>query len=109
MGVAWPNPRFVDNSVATPADQTVTDKLTGLIWTKDAYLMKTRDPLFDVDLGQDGLVTWQQVGRVTLHQRDITMSAASQTVVFHDEAVQHNLQKLPVTMSASQNVARPFL
>jgi len=30
-GVAWPNPRFVDNG-----DGTVTDKLTGLEWTKDA-------------------------------------------------------------------------
>ncbi len=30
-GVAWPNPRFVDNS-----DGTVTDMLTGLIWLKDA-------------------------------------------------------------------------
>lgn len=30
-GVAWPNPRFVDNS-----DGTVTDMLTGLVWLKDA-------------------------------------------------------------------------
>ena len=30
-GVAWPNPRFTDNS-----DGTVTDTLTGLIWLKDA-------------------------------------------------------------------------
>jgi len=30
-GVAWPNPRFTDNS-----DGTVTDNLTGLIWLKDA-------------------------------------------------------------------------
>jgi pimeloyl-ACP methyl ester carboxylesterase len=30
-GAAWPVPRFVDNG-----DQTMTDKLTGLIWTKDA-------------------------------------------------------------------------
>jgi len=31
-GVAWPNPRFTDNS-----DGTVTDNLTGLMWTKDAH------------------------------------------------------------------------
>ena len=31
MGVAWPNPRFLDNN-----DQTMPDKLTGLIWSKDA-------------------------------------------------------------------------
>ncbi|MCD4751122.1 MAG: DUF1566 domain-containing protein [Thermoanaerobaculales bacterium] len=30
-GVAWPEPRFVDNS-----DGTVTDMLTGLVWLKDA-------------------------------------------------------------------------
>jgi len=30
-GVPWPDPRFIDN-----ADGTVTDKLTGLEWTKDA-------------------------------------------------------------------------
>lgn len=30
-GVPWPNPRFTDNG-----DGTVTDNLTGLIWTKDA-------------------------------------------------------------------------
>ena len=30
-GVAWPNPRFIDNS-----NGTVTDNLTGLIWLKDA-------------------------------------------------------------------------
>lgn len=30
-GVAWPNPRFTNNG-----DGTVTDRLTGLVWTKDA-------------------------------------------------------------------------
>jgi hypothetical protein len=30
-GVKWPDPRFKDNG-----DQTVTDNLTGLMWTKDA-------------------------------------------------------------------------
>ena len=30
-GVAWPSPRFTDNG-----NQTVTDNLTGLMWTKDA-------------------------------------------------------------------------
>lgn len=34
-GVAWPNPRFTDNS-----DGTVTDNLTGLIWMKDANCSK---------------------------------------------------------------------
>ncbi len=30
-GVTWPSPRFTDNS-----DSTVSDNLTGLVWTKDA-------------------------------------------------------------------------
>ena len=39
-GVVWPNPRFTDNT-----DGTVTDKLTGLIWLKDAncYGFRTWD------------------------------------------------------------------
>jgi hypothetical protein len=35
-GVAWPSTRFVDNS-----DGTVTDSLTSLEWTKNAYLAGT--------------------------------------------------------------------
>ncbi len=43
MGVTWPNPRFktnfkVNNSFLIP-DGTVTDNLTGLIWTKDADIV----------------------------------------------------------------------
>lgn len=34
MGVAWPTPRFTDNG-----NGTVTDKLTGLVWLKDASCM----------------------------------------------------------------------
>lgn len=36
-GVAWPNPRFTDNS-----NGTVTDNLTGLIWLKNANCYGTR-------------------------------------------------------------------
>lgn len=32
-GVEWPKPRFIDNG-----NSTVTDNLTGLMWTKDANL-----------------------------------------------------------------------
>lgn len=54
-GVAWPVPRFIDND-----DGTVTDNLTGLVWTKDANLMSARDPWFDADrTSGDGAVTWQ--------------------------------------------------
>ncbi len=41
-GVPWPNPRFTDNT-----DSTVTDNLTGMMWTKDANLPGT-------------WLTWQQ-------------------------------------------------
>ena len=36
MGVAWPNPRFLDHG-----DGTVTDELTGLMWPKNANLPGT--------------------------------------------------------------------
>jgi hypothetical protein len=37
-GVAWPTPRFTDNS-----NGTVTDKLTGLIWMKDTQFFGLRN------------------------------------------------------------------
>lgn len=37
-GVLWPNPRFTDNG-----DGTVTDNLTGLIWTKNANCFGVED------------------------------------------------------------------
>ena len=36
MGVSWPSPRFTDNG-----DNTVTDNLTRLMWTKNANLAST--------------------------------------------------------------------
>ncbi len=44
QGVAWPNPRFVDN-----ANGTVTDNLTGLVWLKNADVLAPR-----------GVATWSQ-------------------------------------------------
>ena len=57
VGVAWPNPRFIDNG-----DQSVTDKLTGLIWTKDANLIKTHNPIVNgvVVPSSTGATSWQQ-------------------------------------------------
>ena len=37
-GVEWPNPRFTNNG-----DGTVTDNLTGLMWTEDANLYGTKN------------------------------------------------------------------
>ncbi len=54
MGVAWPGPRFVDNS-----DGTITDMLTGLMWLQDANCIKTNYSTFDTDgTAQDGGVGW---------------------------------------------------
>lgn len=35
-GAAWPVPRFTDRSLADPADLTVRDNMTGLVWAKIA-------------------------------------------------------------------------
>lgn len=52
-GVAIPLNRFVDNG-----DQTVADKLTGLVWAKNANLIPSRDPFFDMDeTANDGNVS----------------------------------------------------
>ncbi len=54
-GVGWPDKRFTDN-----ANETVTDNLSGLIWTKNGNLMETRDSYFDNDdIEGDGKVVWQ--------------------------------------------------
>jgi alpha-tubulin suppressor-like RCC1 family protein len=55
MGAAWPHPRFMDNG-----DQTVTDNMTSLIWTRDANLITTRAPSFSLDgTTSNGAVAWQ--------------------------------------------------
>ncbi len=48
-GVAWPAPRFIDNN-----NGTVTDKLTGLVWLKDA---NCTDTVGGVARGS-GLLNW---------------------------------------------------
>lgn len=55
MGAPQPNPRFTAN-----AGTSITDNVTGLIWTPNANLIPTRDPGWDNDgLANDGRVTWQ--------------------------------------------------
>jgi hypothetical protein len=48
-GVAWPNPRFTVHDNGTPqfADDTVTDNLTGLMWTRNADHGLTMWKFFD--------------------------------------------------------------
>jgi hypothetical protein len=56
-GISWPSPRFTDNG-----DGTVTDKMTGLMWIKNANAIKTLHPEFDTQYDfsghGDGKVTW---------------------------------------------------
>jgi len=47
-GESWPDPRFTDNG-----DQTITDNLTGLVWTKNADT-----PTVGACIG--GSLTWQE-------------------------------------------------
>jgi hypothetical protein len=62
-GVAWPTPRFTDNG-----NGTVTDKLTGLVWTENANAFGTRtwaDALSDANSlasGSHGLEDGSQAG-----------------------------------------------
>lgn len=55
-GVAWPNPRFTENATGTPPfvvlDRTVTDNMTGLIWSKDANPANTEFYNWDAALDQ---------------------------------------------------------
>jgi hypothetical protein len=56
-GISWPSPRFTDNG-----DGTVTDKMTKLMWVKNANAIKTLYPEFDTQFDfsghGDGRVTW---------------------------------------------------
>jgi len=65
-GVAWPSPRFIDNG------NTVTDNLTGLMWTKDANLpngTKTWQQALDYcnNLTVAGYTDWRLPNRKELH------------------------------------------
>ncbi|MBF0337944.1 MAG: DUF1566 domain-containing protein [Nitrospirae bacterium] len=70
-GIAWPNPRFTDNG-----NQTVTDNLTGLMWTKNANLpgtYKTWQEALDYaasmnnGAGTYGYTDWRLPNRKELH------------------------------------------
>ena len=49
-GVAWPQPRFTING-----DQTVSDRLTGLIWASDGGMASS----VSLGINVDGRVSWQ--------------------------------------------------
>ncbi len=98
MGAAWPNPRFTDKG-----DQTVLDNLTGLIWTKDGNVMKTRDPSFDSDdTAGDGMVTWQ-------HALDYIKKLNQENYQGHDDWRLPNVIELESLFHAGQSNSADWL
>lgn len=98
-GVDWPNPRFTDKG-----DQTVLDNLTGLIWTKDGNVMKTRDPGFDTDdyYDGDGRVTWQ-------HALDYIKKLNQETYLGYNDWRLPNVIELESLVHAGQSISAYFL
>lgn len=90
-GIAWPSPRFTDN-----LNQTITDELTGLIWAKDANLIKYRDPGFDTDeTAGDGEVTWQ-------HAMNYAAKLRSENYLGHNDWRVPNVNEMESLCNASQ-------
>ncbi len=82
-GQAWPSPRFSDNGSGT-----MTDRLTGLVWSKDANVMVSRDPTFDGDAtAGDGYVTWQ-------HARDYVTKLNAEAYLGHSDWRLPNIREL---------------
>jgi hypothetical protein len=91
-GVACPNPRFTDYG-----DGAVTDNLTGLMWSKNANLMVTRDPAFDADdVVNDGWVTWQ-------HAFDYVTKLNSELYLDHNDWRLPNVNELESLIDAGMN------
>lgn len=92
-GVSWPNPRFTDNG-----NGTVSDNLTGLMWTQDANVMKTRDPLFDTDSASgDGRVIWQ-------HSLDYINKLNTDKYLGHNDWRVPTVRELGSLIDTSRNV-----
>jgi serine protease len=60
-GVPWPVPRFTNPDGSIPlAGEVVVDRLTGLMWLRDANCIGSTHPEADVDKKDgDGLVRWE--------------------------------------------------
>ena len=96
-GVAWPSPRFTDNG-----DQSIKDNLTGLIWTKDADLMKTRDPSFNAAYDGAGIpitvigATWQLA-------LDYVKKLNTENYLGHNDWRLPNINELASLVNSGQN------
>ena len=91
-GTTWPTPRLVDNN-----DGTVTDRLTGLMWTKDANLMVTRDPEFDTNQWVDGAINWQ-------HALDYVALLNVQKYLGHDDWRMPNRNEMTSLVDCSRKL-----
>ncbi|MDD5287229.1 MAG: DUF1566 domain-containing protein [Desulfuromonadaceae bacterium] len=98
-GVAWPSPRFTDNG-----DQSITDNLTGLIWTKDANLMKTRDPLFTATYDGAGFPIPEEEGAGATWQQalDYVKKLNSENYLGHNDWRLPNINELAILVNRGQ-------
>lgn len=88
-GVEWPSPRFAQNE-----DLTVTDRLSGLIWTPDGNIMITRDTAYDKDyISNDGAVRWQ-------HALDYVATLNAENYLGHNDWRLPNINEMESLVNA---------
>ncbi len=58
-GTEWPSPRLIDNN-----NSSVTDRLTGLMWTKETLLMYNRDPDFYEEYGSGWISSLDYIAKL---------------------------------------------
>ncbi len=97
-GAAWPNPRFIAN-----ADTTVTDNLTGLIWTPNGNLLAARDPQWEKrSMVIEGAVTWQ-------HAFDYVAKLNAENYLGHNDWRLPNFTELESLVNRSQSANAKWL
>ena len=104
-GVAWPNPRFTTNG-----DTSVTDNVTGLVWTPSGNLMPTKDPGWDTDYvpangweaANDGIVTWR-------HALDYIAKLNTDNYLGHNDWRLPDINELESLVNAGQSNTATWL